>query len=89
MNTSKLAGEVAEVKGGSKGIRAAVARLIRRRSVIDIVQRFQTQHALQEEREMKNYHSLTNGVIGTTRGGTSHSGSLFMIARRKQAEKER
>jgi len=78
MNTSKLAGEVAEVKGGSKGIRAAVARLIRRRSVIDI-----------EEREMKNYHSLTNGVIGTTRGGTSHSGSLFMIARRKQAEKER
>ena len=60
MNTI-LAGEV--VTGGSKGIWAAIARLIRRRSVVDIVERFQTQHALQEEREMKNSHPSTSGAV--------------------------
>jgi len=59
MNTNELAGKV--VTDGSKGIWAAIARLIRRRSVVDIVERFQTQHALQEEREMKNLHPSTNG----------------------------
>ena len=48
MKTKKLA----VVPGESKGIGAAIAKLMRRRSVIDIVERFQTQHALQEEREM-------------------------------------
>ncbi len=60
MNTNELAGKV--VTGGSKGIWTAIARLIRRRSVVDIVERFQTQHALQEEREMKNLHPSTNGA---------------------------
>src|SRR5947209_17923998 len=61
MNTNELAGKV--VTDGSKGIWAAIARLIRRRSVVDIVERFQTQHALQEEREMKNLHPSTNGAV--------------------------
>ena len=37
------------VPGESRGIWAAIAKLMRRRSVIDIVERFQTKHALQEE----------------------------------------
>jgi len=40
------------VPSESKGIVAAFAKLMRRRSVIDIVERFQKRHALQEEREM-------------------------------------
>jgi hypothetical protein len=35
---------------------------VKRRSVIDIIERFQTHHALQEEREMKNFHAPTNGA---------------------------
>ena len=58
----KLAGKVAVVPGESKGICAAIARLMRRRSVIDIVERFQRKHGLQEERETKNFHLSTNGV---------------------------
>jgi len=60
MSTKKIAGEVT---GGPKGICAAITRLIRRRSVVDIVERFQTQHALQEEREIKNLHPSTNGAV--------------------------
>ncbi len=52
MKTKNLAEKVAVVPSESKGIGAAIAKLMRRRSVIDIVERFQTQHALQEEREM-------------------------------------
>jgi hypothetical protein len=63
MKTKKLAGKVAVVPSESKGICAAIARLMRRRSVIDIVERFQTKHALQEERETKNFHPSTNGAI--------------------------
>ena len=51
------------VPSESRGIWAAIARLIRRRSVVDIVERFQTQHALQEEREMKNSHPSTSGAV--------------------------
>ena len=51
------------VPGESRGIWAAIAKLMRRRSVIDIVERFQTQRALQEEREMKNLHPPTNGAV--------------------------
>jgi hypothetical protein len=36
---------------------------MRRRSVIDIVERFQTKHALQEERKTKNFHPPTNGAV--------------------------
>ncbi len=32
-------------------------------NVIDIIERFQTQHAVQEEREMNNFHALTNGSV--------------------------
>ncbi len=63
MKTKKLVEKVAVVPSESKGIGAAMARLMRRRSVIDIVERFQTKHALQEERETKNYHPSMNGVI--------------------------
>jgi hypothetical protein len=49
----------------SKGICAASAKLMRRRSVIDIVERFQTKHALQEERETKDLHPSTNGAVAT------------------------
>jgi hypothetical protein len=37
------------VPGESRGIWAAIAKLMRRRSVINIVERFQTKHALQEK----------------------------------------
>jgi hypothetical protein len=36
---------------------------MRRRSVIDIVERFQTKHALEEEQETKNFHPSTNGAV--------------------------
>lgn len=63
MKTTKLAEKVAVVTGVPGGICAVIAKLMRRRSVIDIVERFQTQHALQEEREMKNFHVSTNGAV--------------------------
>jgi len=62
MKTKKLVEKVA-VPSESKGICGAIARLMRRRSVIDIVERFQRKHALQEERETKNFHPSMNGVI--------------------------
>jgi hypothetical protein len=46
----------------SRGICAAIAKLIRRRSVIDIVERFQRQHALQEEREMGSAVAVPGGT---------------------------
>jgi hypothetical protein len=36
---------------------------MKRRNVIDIIERFQTHYALQEEREMKNFHASPNGAI--------------------------
>jgi NAD(P)-dependent dehydrogenase (short-subunit alcohol dehydrogenase family) len=62
MNTTKLAEKVAVVTGASNGIGAAIAKLKRRRSVIDIVEHFQTQHALQEERETKLGHDLGDKI---------------------------
>jgi hypothetical protein len=50
------------VPGESRGIWAAIAKLMRRRSVTD-VERFQTKHALQEEQETKNFHPSTNGAV--------------------------
>ena len=52
MKPKNLAEKVAVVPSESKGIGTAIAKLMRRRSVIDIVERFQKRHALQEEREM-------------------------------------
>ena len=63
MKTKKLVEKVAVVPSEPKGICAAIARLMKRRSVIDIVERFQTKRALQEEREMKNLHPPTNGAV--------------------------
>ena len=60
MKTEK---KLAVVPGESRGICAAITKLMRRRSVIDIVERFQTKHAQQEERETKNFHPSTNGVV--------------------------
>jgi hypothetical protein len=31
-------------------------------NIIDIIERFQTRHALQEEREMNNFHASRNGA---------------------------
>jgi hypothetical protein len=31
-------------------------------NVIDIIERFQTRHALQEEQEMNNFHASRNGA---------------------------
>ena len=62
MKTKNLVEKVA-VPGESKGICAAIARLMRRRSVIDIVERFQTKHALQEEWETKNLPTSRNGAV--------------------------
>ena len=63
MKTKNLVEKLAVMPGESKGIGAAIAKLMRRRSVIDIVERFQTKHALQEERETKNFHPSTNGAL--------------------------
>ena len=63
METKKLVEKVAVVTGESKGICAAIARLMRRRSVIDIVERFQTKRALQEEWETKNLPTSRNGAV--------------------------
>jgi len=49
----------------SKGVWAAIAKLMRRRTVIDIVERFQTKRGLQEQRETKNLHPSTNGAVAT------------------------
>ena len=63
MKTKNLVGKVGVAPSQPKGVGAAIGKLMRRRSVIDIVERFQTKHALQEERETKNSHSLTDGGI--------------------------
>ena len=69
MKAKNLAKKVAVGPRESKGIGAAIAKLMRRRSVIGIVERFQTQHALQEEQETKNFHPSMNGAVapGITR----------------------
>ncbi len=36
---------------------------MKRRNLIDIIERFQTQHALQEEQEMKNFNASRNGAL--------------------------
>jgi hypothetical protein len=36
---------------------------MKRRNIIDIIERFQTEHALQEEREAKNFHASPNGAV--------------------------
>ena len=51
------------VPGESRGIRAAIAKLMRRRGAIDIVERFQTKRALQEEWETKNLPTSRNGAV--------------------------
>lgn len=79
MSTKKIAGEVT---GGPKGICAAITRLIRRRSVVDIVERFQTQHALQEEREMKNFHPSDNGA---TAPGVPDTDGMAKVPRNKES----
>jgi short-subunit dehydrogenase len=58
MNIQKLA----VVTGASTGIGAAITHLMKRRNVIDVIERFQTRHALQEEREMKLGHDLGSKV---------------------------
>ena len=61
MKTRNVAEKVGVVPSESKGIGATIAELMRRRSVIDIVERFQTLPALQEERETRNFHPSMNG----------------------------
>jgi len=63
--TMKPEKNLSVVPSESRGIWAAIAKLMRQRSVIDIVERFQTKHALQEERETKNFHPSTNGAVVT------------------------
>ena len=63
MKTKKLLEKVAVVPSEPKGICSAIARLMRRRSVIDIVERFQTKHAQQEEWKTKNLPTSRNGAV--------------------------
>ena len=63
MKTKNLVEKLAAVPSESNGVGAAIAKLMRRRSVIDIVERFQTKRALLEERETKNFHPSTNGAV--------------------------
>ena len=62
MKTKNLAEKVAVAPSESKGIVAAIAKLMRRRSVIDIVERFQKRRALQEEREMGSAVAVPSGT---------------------------
>jgi len=59
---NNLAEKVAVVPSEPKGIVAVIAKLMRRSSVIDIVERFQTQHALQEEHEMGSAVVVLSGT---------------------------
>jgi hypothetical protein len=61
--TMKTENNLSVAPSESQGIWAAIAKLMRRRSVIDIVERFQAKHALQEERETKDFHPSTNGAV--------------------------
>ena len=61
--TMKPEKNLSVVPGESRRIWAAIAKLMRRHRIIDIVERFQTKHALQEERETKNFHPSTNGAV--------------------------
>jgi len=63
--TMKPKKNLSVVPGEPREIWAAIAKLMRRRSVIDIVERFQTKRALLEERETKNFHASTNGAVAT------------------------
>ena len=63
MKTKKLVEKVAVVPSQAKGVGAAIGKLMRRRSVIDIVERFQTKRALQEEWETKNLSTSRNGAV--------------------------
>jgi len=63
MKTKNLVEKVAVAPSEPKGICAAIARLMKRRSVIDIVERFRTKHALQEEWETKNLATSRNGAV--------------------------
>jgi hypothetical protein len=63
--TMKPEKNLSVVPGESRGIWAAIAKLMRRRSVIDIVERFQTKQALQEEQETRNFDPPTNGAVAT------------------------
>jgi hypothetical protein len=75
MKTEKnLAEKVAVVRSESRGIGAAIAKLMRRQSVIDIIEQFQTRHALQEEHEMKNFNASTDGA--STQGVPDKDGML-------------
>jgi hypothetical protein len=63
--TMKPEKHLSVVPGESRGFWAAIAKRMRRRSAIDIVERFQTKRALQEEMETKNLHPSTNGAVAT------------------------
>jgi hypothetical protein len=63
--TMKPEKNLSAVPGASRGVWAAIAKLMRRRGVIDIVERFQTKHALMEERETKNFRPSTNAAVAT------------------------
>jgi hypothetical protein len=61
--TKNLVEKLAVVPSESNGIRAGIGKLMRRRSVIDVVERFQTKRALQEEWETKNLPTSRNGAV--------------------------
>jgi hypothetical protein len=65
MRTKKLVEKVAVAPSESRGICAAIAKLMRRGGIIDIVERFQTKPALQEEQETKNFHPSMNGAVAS------------------------
>jgi hypothetical protein len=63
MKTKNLVEKLAVVPSESNGIRAAIGKLMRRRSVIDVVERFQMKRALQEEWETKNLPTSRNVAV--------------------------
>src|SRR5437870_5086240 len=81
MKTKNLVEKVAVVPGQSNGVGAAIRKLMRRRSVIDIVERFQTKHAQQEGERTTSLSVMMQIGTATGTGGmhiSSTIGSLFL-----------
>ena len=64
-----------------------------KKNVIDIIERFQTHHALQEERELKNSHVSRNGAVAPSApdktGMPEHSDKNMDVNRSRPNESTR
>ena len=60
---------------------------MKRRNVIDIIERFQTEHSLQEERDLKHFQASGNGAVApnvTDKTGMPQNGDKNMDVNRSR-----